>query len=240
VAQWVPSTLPPSQYRMVLNTFLQSFSHVQLWYFLPAREQGPFNSILIGSNEVVEIDAARIDRRLQANPGAFASLAAFGLTSAEALIPHFVADERTLDDALAGVAINRYEHPRYEFYPPWAYARGRQEQVRENHTFILELKRAAHFDYMARVEPGFGDRTRLQRTFAAEFRYLQAFHSFLDGISLQEHYRLFDDALAVAPWNDSLRARIYAQYSYLASTRSNPEERARMKRRAEALYGDGR
>lgn len=236
VAQWVPSTLPPSQYRMVLNTFLQSFPHVQLWYFLPAREQGPFNSVLIGSREVVEIDARRIDRRLQADPDAFAGLAAFGLTSAEALVPHFVADERTLREAVAGEPVNRYEHPRYEFYPPWAYTRDRQEQVRANHDFMLELKLAAHAEYMAQVGAGFADDRRLQRTLAAEFRYLYAFSRFLAGVSLDEHYRLFDDVLAAAPWNDSLRARIYAQYSYLASTRRDPATRAMMMRRATDLY----
>jgi hypothetical protein len=236
VAQWVPSTLPPSQYRLVLNTFLQSFPHVQLWYFLPAREQGPFNSVLIGSIEPVALDPQRIDRRLQENPAAFASLEAFGLTSAEALIPHFVADERTLREALAGEPVNGYEHPRYEFFPPWAYARDRQAQVRANHDFILELKRSAHPEFLARVEPGFSDGRRLQHTFAAEFRYLYAFRKFLAGVSIDEHYRLFDDALAVAPWNDSLRARIYAQYSYLAATQRDPSTRALMMQKARDLY----
>jgi spermidine synthase len=50
VAQWVPATLPPKQYQMVLKTFAQSFPQVQLWYFLPAYKRGPFNTILIGSN----------------------------------------------------------------------------------------------------------------------------------------------------------------------------------------------
>ncbi|NCF62988.1 MAG: hypothetical protein GWP58_09065 [Gammaproteobacteria bacterium] len=77
---------------------------------------------------------------------------------------------------------------------------------------------------------------RLRQTFAAEFRYLDGFQKFLSGISLSENFRLFDDALSVAPWNDSLRARIYAQYAYIASTRKNPVERARMMKRADALY----
>ena len=140
------------------------------------------------------------------------------------------------DRMLAGEPVNRYEHPRYEFFPPWAYARDRQAQVRANHEFILELKRSAHPEFLARVEPGFPDGRRLQRTFAAEFRYLYAFRKFLAGVSIDEHYRLFDGALAVAPWNDSLRARIYAQYSYLAATQRDPSRRALMMQRARDLY----
>lgn len=237
-AQWVPSTLPPEQYRMVLNTFLQSFPHVQLWYFLPARKQGPFNSLLIGSKQTVTIDPRRIDRRLRDHPNAFSSLAEYGLTSAEALLPHFVADERVLSQAVGNEPVNRLDHPHYEFFPPWKYAEDRPGQVLENHRFILGLKRRAHAEYLARLDQGYLDRRRLSRTFAAEFRYLMAFEKFLDGISLQEHYRLFDDALAVAPWNDSLRARIYSQYAYLASTRRDPAERARLMQKADALYLD--
>jgi spermidine synthase len=47
VAQWVPTTLPPRQYRMILKTFANVFPHVQLWHFLPARKRGPFNTILV-------------------------------------------------------------------------------------------------------------------------------------------------------------------------------------------------
>jgi hypothetical protein len=47
---------------------------------------------------------------------------------------------------------------------------------------------------------------------------------------------MFDNALAAAPWNDSLRARIYAQYRYFASTQSDPVMRQQLKQRAEALY----
>ena len=50
----------------------------------------------------------------------------------------------------------------------------------------------------------------------------------------------FDAALAVAPWNDSLRARIYAQYRFLAESRRDPGERAMLMRRASALYPERR
>ena len=54
--------------------------------------------------------------------------------------------------------------------------------------------------------------------------------------TLDIHLREDDSVLAQAPWNDSLRARIYAQYRYLASTQTNPSMRKRMMERADALY----
>ena len=238
VAQWVPATLPPRQYRMILNTFSLSFPHVQLWSFLPAHRLGPFNSILIGSAEPVEIDMAAIDRRFAREQGAFNSLAPYGLTSAETLVPHFVADERTIRDAVADALINSLDHPYYEFYHPWDYAQDRVDKVIANQAFILEMKRAAYPAFFASISSGVADPERLRQTFAAEFRYLEAFQQFLRGIPLTETYRLFDGALAEAPWNDSLRARIYAQYDYFARTQPNPVSRANMRRRADALYDD--
>jgi hypothetical protein len=103
---------------------------------------------------------------------------------------------------------------------------------------ILELKRQALPGYLAVLSDGVPNAARLRKSMAAEFRYLVGFRKFLTGMPLDETYRIFDQALAVAPWNDSLRARIYAQYSYLASTRRDPSERAMLMQRAEALYSD--
>lgn len=235
-AQWVPTTLPPSQYRMILKTFSESFPHVQLWYFLPAGKRGPFNTILIGSNEPVAISFDHIKRQFEEHPGAWESLGPYGLTSAEALLPHYVADEKVIRAAVKHSPINSLEHPRYEFLYPWEYAREKQAQVVDNHELIIRMKRDAHADFLASLGTDPRTTARLRQTFAAEFRYLAAFKKFLEGLSIIEQYRLFDDALAVAPWNDSLRARIFAQYSYIASTRRDPADRARLMQRANALY----
>ncbi len=236
VAQWVPATLPPRQYRMILKTFASSFPHVQLWSFLPARRLGPFNSILVGSAQPIPIDIADIDRRFAQDREAFASLAPYGLDSAEALIPHFVADERIIRDAVETAPINSLDYPRYEFYHPWDYAEDRVKKVIANQAFLLDLKHQAYPDFFAGVSAGSGDAQHLRQTFAAEFRFLEAYQQFLTGIPLAETYRLFDAALAMAPWNDSLRARIFAQYSYFALSERDPSRRAGMMRRAEALY----
>ena len=236
VAQWVPATLPPRQYRMILNTFAQTFPHVQLWSFLPAGRLGPFNSILIGSAQAIPVDANEIDHRFQQDAEAFASLAPYGLTSAEALIPHFVADQSVIREAVAGALLNSLEYPRYEFYHPWDYAERRVEKVIANQSFFLDMKHQAFPEFFARVAADWDDPDKLRRTFTAEFRFLEAFQQFLRGIPLSETYQLFDEALALAPWNDSLRARIFAQYAYFAKTQPDPARRMVMMRRADALY----
>lgn len=235
-AQWVPTTLPPRQYRMVLKTFASVFPHVQLWYFLPAYKRGPFNTILVGSWEPIPIEPLRIEARLDAEPEAFASLRRYGITSADALLPHFIAADEVLRAAVAGAEINTLDHPRYEFYKPWDYARDRARKVADNHEMLIDLKRQAYPDLLTALSGKVADRARLRQGLEAEERYLRSFGKFLTGMSLDETYRVFDAALAVAPWNDSLRARIYAQYRYLAESRRDPGERALLMSRATALY----
>ncbi len=238
VAQWVPATLPPRQYRMILNTFSGVFPHVQLWYFLPAWKRGPFNSILIGSHEPIANDRKAIDARFQGQPQAFASLRRYGITSADALLPHFMATDRQIRPAVANAPINTFAHPRYEFYRPWDYARDRAEKVLVNHEMLLRLKRKALPSILAQQSGTPGDLERLRQTMRAEDRYLIGFARFLQGLPMIDTYRLFDAILATASWNDSLRARIYAQYVHLASMRADPAERAMLMRRARQLYSD--
>lgn len=235
-AQWVPTTLPPRQYQMVLKTFSESFPHVQLWYFLPAHKRGPFNTILIGSKEQISLDFNHINRQLTENSEAFESLEPYGLTSAQAVLPHYIADKKVIRAAVDDSPINSLEHPRYEFFYPWDYARERGAQIIANHELIISMKRKAHAEFLVNLGAGAQDTARLRQSLAAEFRYLAAFQKFLQGITISEQYRLFDDALSVAPWNDSLRARIFAQYTYIASTRRDPAERASMMQRANSLY----
>ena len=236
VAQWIPTTLPPRQYRMILNTFAHSFEHVQLWYFLPAYKRGPINTILIGSKERIPVNYEHISRQFAESPEVYRSLAAYGLTSAEALLPHFVADEKILRGAVETAALNSLDHPRYEFFYPWDYTIEKAEKFIANHRFILELKRAAYSGFMSGLEQGVPDNERLKQTFAAEELYLLGFQKSLSGASHDELYRLYDQALSMAPWNDSLRARMYAQYVYIASVSRNPSEQAILKKRASALY----
>ena len=236
VAQWIPSTLPPEQYQMILKTFAQSFAHVQLWYFLPAYQRGPFNSILIGSRQELAISYHHINQQLAENRDVYQSLERYGLTSAEAILPHFVADGDTIRMAVNDAAVNSLDHPRYEFYYPWDYATEKQNKFISNHRFIMKLRQAASADFLAGLEKQVVDSSRLKSTFGAENIYLSAFEKYLTGMNSITLYSMFDYVLSLAPWNDSLRARIYSLYAHAASTPGNPAERARLMKRANMLY----
>jgi spermidine synthase len=234
-AQWVPTTLPPRQYQMVLKTFAEVFPHVQLWHFLPAGKRGPFNTIVVGSHRPVPLDPRQIDARFDLHREALAGLKRYGITSADALLPQFIAGDAVLREAVAHADINSLDHPRYEFYRPWDYARARGEKLLENYDMLLKMKQSSLPAQMTALTHQVPDLSRWRMTFAAEFRYLMGFRKFLTGMSLDETYRVFDETLEMAPWSDSLRARVYAQYSFLASTRQDPAERALLMRRAESL-----
>ena len=236
VAQWVPASLPPRQYRMVLNTFVNSFPNVQLWYFLPAFKRGPFNTILVGSLKPIDLDYEYINRELRENQTAYSSLQPFGLTSAEALLPHFIADKTTISAAVSDAHLNSLDHPRYEFFYPWDYVIGRDKQIITNHALIRQLKQDAYPRFIASQGDQTGNGSRFTQTLMAEDQYLAGFQQFLTGLSLTDQYRLFDEILSLAPWNDSLRARIFAQYSHIAMSRRNPTERAQLMERANRLY----
>jgi hypothetical protein len=197
---------------------------------------GPFNAVLVGSNEAIALDYQTVQERFERRSEALAGLRRYGLTSAVALLPHFVAGDEIVRAAVASAPVNSLDHPRYEFYHPWDYAADRKGKTLANHVFLLDLKRRAHSGFFDQVASTVPDREWLQKTFAAEFRYLESFAMFLNGLSAPDHFRLFDRVLEIAPWNDSLRARIYSQYRYLAASERNPELRRRFHARAEALY----
>jgi len=134
------------------------------------------------------------------------------------------------------VPVNSLDFPRYEFFYPWEYAYQRQTQFIANHRSIIQFKRDANASFVTGLAANAQDNMRIRQTLAAEFRYLAGFQEFLEGMPLSKQYQVFDDALSVAPWNDSLRARIYLQYVYNARSSRLPAERARLRQKAEALY----
>ena len=138
--------------------------------------------------------------------------------------------------AVEDAPVNSLDHPRYEFFYPWDYAIDRQDKIVSNHDLIVSLKRQAYADYVAGFEDQQADTYRLGQSITAELRYLEGFRQFLAGYPLADLYRIFDSALAMAPWNDSLRAQVYSVYSHFASTSADPSEKMRRMRRANALY----
>jgi len=141
----------------------------------------------------------------------------YGLTSAEALLPHFVAGETSIREAVGTSPLNSLEHPRYDFFYPWDYSIDRDRKIIENHNFIHELKRAAYPGFFASLDLGSADTRRLTRTLKAEDLYLVGFQQFLSGISPTQMYRIFDEVLSqqfdvhpnqISQWNTQLLERI--------------------------------
>jgi hypothetical protein len=190
---------------------------------------------LIGSKQRIPVSYHYIDQQLAENPQAYRSLLRYGLTSAEAVLPHYVADEQFIRGAVGSAVINSVEYPRYEFFYPWDYAAEKEKKNLSNHQFILALKRQAYPSFLASLEKEGQIGAKLKQTFTAEDSYLVGFEKFLTGLPPAEVYLIFDHTLSLAPWNDSLRARIFTIYSYLASTSRDVVERARRMRRANAL-----
>ena len=238
LVQWVPTTLPPVLYRMILKTITESFPHVQLWYFLPGYKKGTANTLLVASNSEIKADLARMRRLMSADPQAFAGIRQYGLTSAEAVLAHFVADEKTLRPAVADAPVNTLVHPRYEFFDPWqGDIFDRDEGFARNHDFLLGLRQTAAPVFLSQLSAGLMNQERLRVSFVAEEKYLIAFARVLAGAEEFELYRLFDEILALAPWNDSLRARIFLQYWNMASSKEDIQARAEGMERALSVYG---
>ena len=81
---------------------------------------------------------------------------------------------------------------------------------------------------------------KLKRALAAEQNYLIGYRISLGPVSATDIFRQYDSALALAPWNDSLRARIFLHYSEIAASQSNPGVKAYLMKRAFAVRDGNR
>ena len=240
LVQWVPTNLPPSQYTMVLKTFADSFPHVQMAYFMPALQESGYNTILIGSDEKISLDSSRIDRVMRSERQPLAALARYGLTTPESVLAQFVADGPIIRQAVRDAPENTLVHPRYEFYSPWDYAVPLKQRVAANIAFIEGLKRAAEPTFLASINVRDQEEARrLNHALGAEKAYLTGYRLSLGPapVSGSEIDRQYDRALAVAPWNENLRARIFLHYSEIAASQANTEVKAYLMERALSIYG---
>jgi spermidine synthase len=231
--QWMPGTMPPHQYAMVLKTFVDSFPHVLMGFFMPALKLSGYNTILIGSNEKITLDSNRIDRVMRADREAFSGLARYGLTTPEAVMAQFVAGGVVIREAVRDAPENTLVHPRYEFFSPWEYAVSHRQRIATNIEFIASLRRAAAPGLLAAMTLRNRDEAeRLKRALSAEQAYLTGYRISLAPVSATDIFRQYDAALALAPWNDSLRARIFLHYSQIANSQKNARNKAYLMERA--------
>jgi spermidine synthase len=240
LVQWMPANLPPGQYTMILKTFAHSFPHVLMAHFMPALKESGYNTILIGSDEKIFLDSRRMERVMRTEREVLAGLARYGLTTPESLLAQFVASGELIRQAVQDAPENTLVHPRYEFYSPWDYAVPLKQRVAANIAFIASLKRAGASAFLAGSKVGDQEQAkRLDRALEAEQAYLAGYRLSLSRapVSGTEIIRLYDEALGLAPWNESLRARIFLHYSEIAASQSNAGVKASLLKRALSVYG---
>jgi len=239
--QWVPAILPPRQYAMVLKTFADSFPHVLMGFFMPALKASGYNTILIGSDQKITLDSTRFDRVMSSERQAFDGLARYGLTTTDAVLAQFVADDGAIREAVQNAPENTLVHPRYEFYSPRDYAIPLKQRVAANIEFIANLKRAAAPAFLAAIKPRDQDEAaKLERALEAEQAYLKGYRISLAPVDATDIFRQYDTALSLAPWNESLRARIFLHYSEIAASQSNPRVKTYLMNRAYAVRDGNR
>jgi spermidine synthase len=207
VIQWIPTDLPPSQYALAIRTFLDEFPHAQLWYFPPIGVFTMTNTFLVGSNDQIEIDAAWMRRVMETDPESFQGIRKYGLTTAEAVLSHFVGYEKTLLRAIPPGPVNSFEEPYYEFYSPAEYAVPPDKRTVVNHELLVSV-RGEDFDQFVRKKAGAMDAGRLNAAFAAESLFLAGHGAQLRGAPADEILSSYDRAIFAAPWDLNLRNEV--------------------------------
>jgi spermidine synthase len=205
VIQWIPSDVP--DYAMVVNTFLSAFPRVSMWYFPPAGKMGSISTFLVGSKSEIAIDFSRIRQRLKESPQSFSGLSKYGLDSAEAILSHYVGRDAALRASFAKARINSLEHPYYEFYSPADFAVPSDERIVKSIDYHLNLW-GKSFPVDDVINASAAERQRLAQAFASETTYLRAYAEFLQGMFTPKIFNQFREAIALAPWNNSVRAEV--------------------------------
>ncbi len=216
VIQWMPSDLPPSQYDLAVRTFLDEFPHSQLWYFPPVGRFTMSNTFLVGSNDTIEIDPAWMRKAMETEPEAFRGIRKYGLTTAEAVLAHFIGTEESLRRAIPPGPVNTFEEPYYEFYSPRDYAVPPDERNLANHEMLMSIRGPDFYRYVRKGLSG-REAGRLTEAFQAEGLFLDGHSDQLRGGAPQEVIRYYDQAIGTAPWNGNLRDEVvsYLNREYL-------------------------
>ncbi|HET9950155.1 MAG TPA: fused MFS/spermidine synthase [Candidatus Eisenbacteria bacterium] len=212
VIQWVPTDLPHRQYRMILKTFCAAFPNVSLWYFGPALMSGTSNTILVGSNEPIALDLGSAARRMASDSTAFGGFARYGLATPEAVLAQFWTTRDVIEPAVAGDPENTLSHPRYEFYTADDYAVPSRQRLAQNFDLLMQLRDRTPDDALPRGNSGSGADSLLRALRGAEGEYIVACGTSLHDAPPEAVMRHLERAVELAPWNENLRARVFAQY----------------------------
>ncbi|HEX9020336.1 MAG TPA: fused MFS/spermidine synthase [Nitrospirota bacterium] len=209
VIQWMPADLPPSQYDLAIRTFLAGFPRVQLWYFPPIGRFTMSNTLLVGSNDEIGIDPAWMRHALETDPESFEGIRKYGLTTAEAVLSHYIGSEDSLRRAVPPGPVNTFEEPYYEFYSPGDYAVPSSERALVNHELLMSV-RGPDFSRFVLGGAAGADAERLDAAFRAESMFLDGHDAQLRGFPAPEVLSRYNRAIAAAPWDRNLRNEVVA------------------------------
>ncbi len=206
VIQWVPADLPPSQYELVVRTFLGGFPHVLLWYFPPVGSFTMPNAFLVGSEERIDIDPSWMRQVMETDRASFQGLRKYGLTTAESVLSHFIGNEETLRRAVPRGPVNSFEEPYFEFYSPRDYAVPAAERALADHQLVMTM-RGPDFERLAGGSSG-PEADRLNAAFNSEGIFLEGHGTVLGGRPAAEVNQYFEKAVAAAGWDANLRNEV--------------------------------
>ena len=212
VIQWVPTDLPHRQYRMILKTFCATFPNVALWYFGPALMSGTSNTILVGSLGPIALDLGLAREWMASDSVGFRGFARYGLTTPEVIFAQYWTSRGTLYPAVAGDPENTLAHPRYEFYTADDYAVPSRQRLAQNFEMLMRMRERAPKAAWTGTAAGSVPDSLVRALRAAEDEYILACWKSLQGAPPEVVMRHLERAVELAPGNENLRVRVFAQY----------------------------
>ncbi len=196
VVVWMPlAGLSDRAFRSALRTFQEVFPEMTVWYFT---NQPTHYCLLIGGKGPLRIDYDAVARAVTL-PGIAEDLQEIGLADPDKLLSSFVCDERTLPGHLAGAPLNTEDHPIIEFESPrYGYD---PSPLRDNQWALYEIQVPIE-PLLVDAPPGAAERIwQLQQ---ANFVVFQG-HCLYRDFDYRGATRKYMEALAMVPWDDSIR-----------------------------------
>jgi hypothetical protein len=112
MTQWFHSySMSETDFRMILSTFTQTFTHVSIWQSLPG------DLIMMGSDEAHAVELGRADWQNTEHP-VTRELKRAGVDDGSDLLAHFVIGGDALRQYVSGAGLNTDKHPAIEFNAP--------------------------------------------------------------------------------------------------------------------------
>ncbi|MFH2002326.1 MAG: fused MFS/spermidine synthase [Planctomycetota bacterium] len=201
--QWFPYHYPNRYFRMIIKTFIETFPHAVLWFFPPD------HTILVGSGQSLRVDFQRMKRLFSDPSEPLDGLRKYGITSAEILLSHCLANGEELKEELTGVEENSFEHPDIEFYSLKEYAIPSQRRTIENLKMLRKVRDADRdWSWIEKRTPA--DTTALQAAYDAEGLFLEGLERVNTGSP--EFRDLFNRALTKAPGHGAVKYQIFSYH----------------------------